>query len=356
MGTKIYENTFEMDEVKDKVVIVLGKTGVGKSSFINSITNKIECKIGHESKACTSKIHSVDIQKNGLNFFFVDTPGLDDGKGDENNIKQLGDIRKKFPRINAFIICTEFTEIRLTQSMRNALIEFMNCFPCQKFWDHVIILRTKSFEGRRFEDTKKTVEGKLVEGINNDERLVEFMKKNNINKPSNIKEFFVDSVPNDLDENTLAQFQEILNTISNIYPIYKEVKEETKEYTNLEKDGNSTFIHIKTEKYITFIDFDNTEHCATQTSEERYNLDNIRPLLCEVKREQAKSPRGPLCFKNQFRTDYYEVKIYNINGNNKRVQSFIEYRWEPKDKEIIINNVVGEIPGENYRKQLNEKI
>ena len=167
----------------------------------------------------------------------------------------------------------------------------------------------------------------------------------------------MDSVPNDLDNYTKSQFQEILNNISNIYPIYKEVKEETKEYVNEEKDGESTFIHIKTDNLITFIDFDDKEHCVVKTSEEKYNLDNIRPLLREVKREQSTTPRGILCWKNQFRTDYYEVKIYDIKGNHKRVECFIEYRWEPKDKKEGQNQqIIGEIPGENYRIILNNQI
>ena len=50
MGNQTYENKFKMDEIKDKVVILLGKTGDGKSSFINSITKKNECKVGNTTE------------------------------------------------------------------------------------------------------------------------------------------------------------------------------------------------------------------------------------------------------------------------------------------------------------------
>jgi putative ribosome biogenesis GTPase RsgA len=52
MGIKNYENLV-MNEISDKVVVLLGKTGVGKSSFINCITNKNDCKIGKSFESCT---------------------------------------------------------------------------------------------------------------------------------------------------------------------------------------------------------------------------------------------------------------------------------------------------------------
>ena len=77
MGSQCFENKFVMDEIKDKVVILLGITGVGKSSFINSITKKKDCKVGDTAKACTEKILQVDVSNDGYNYYFVDTPGLD---------------------------------------------------------------------------------------------------------------------------------------------------------------------------------------------------------------------------------------------------------------------------------------
>ena len=81
---------------KDRIVVLLGETGVGKSSFINSITNSNECKIGHSSKACTEQIQIVKYFYDGYNIFFVDTPGLNDPRGDFNNIMQIQQIKNKF--------------------------------------------------------------------------------------------------------------------------------------------------------------------------------------------------------------------------------------------------------------------
>ena len=352
MGTKKYENQFNMDDIRDKIAILLGPTGAGKSSFINCITKKNECKVGHTTDSCTRDYQQVNIPHNGYVYYFVDTPGLDDGKGDEQNIQELDKVKKAYPRMNVFIICLELNELRLTSSLKKMLQTFMGMFPSESFWEHVLILRTHSARGPKFEKTRKNIEGKLLEGINKDKELTNFMKQNKINMPTILNEFFVDSDPDDLDEGTKTEFELIFEAIANIHPLYKDVKEEIKEYTNEFKVGERPFIHIRTDKIIKFIDFDGKEHETTQTiGDENYSLDGITPTLVEVKREQEKNPRGILCWSYQFKTHYYLVKYYEIDeiDEKKRVQSELDWRWEYKDEEGK------DIPGEHYRSELNEK-
>ena len=353
MGTKKYENQFNMDDIRDKIAILLGPTGAGKSSFINCITKKNECKVGDTTDSCTRDYQQVNIPHNGYVYYFVDTPGLDDGKGnDEQNIQEIDKVKKAYPRMNVFIICLELNELRLTSSLKKMLSTFMEMFPSKSFWEHVLILRTHSARGPKFEKTRKRIEGKLLEGINKDKELTDFMKQNKINMPTILKEFFVDSDPDDLDEGTKTEFELIFEAIANIHPLYKEVKEEIKEYTNEFKVGERPFIHIRTDKIIKFIDFDGKEHETTQTiGDENYSLDGITPSLVEVRREQEKNPRGILCWSYQFKTHYYLVKYYKIDefDGKKRVQSELDWRWEYKDEEGK------DIPGEHYRSELNEK-
>lgn len=349
MGNQNYENKFILDDIRDKTSILLGLTGVGKSSFINAITGKKNCKTGSNGKSCTQQINQVDIINKGYNYYFVDTPGLDDGEGDKNNINQLDSLKKKYPRINALFICLKFDDIRLSKSLKTALIKFMEIFPTSNFWKHVIILRTFSIRHKKFEKMKNEIDGKFLESIKEDKDLKKFMSTIGIDMPSNLKEFYVDSDPEDLDEETSEEFQNIFDTIRDIYPLYKEVKEEIYEVVNEEKDEDTSFIHIKTYKRILFKDFDGKEHEAIQTIlDERYNLDGIRPILVETKRDQGDTPRGPiLCWKYQFSTRYYLVKIYLINSKRKRVECELETRWEYKGEEP-------DKDGEEYRKKLDE--
>jgi GTP-binding protein EngB required for normal cell division len=352
MGTKKYENQFVMDDIRDKIAILLGQTGSGKSSFINCITNKNECKVGKTTDSCTKDIHQVDIPHNGFVYYFVDTPGLDDGKGDEKNIQELDKVKKSYPRMNVFIICLKLDDNKLSSSLKKMLLTFMGMFPSASFWDHVLILRTHSERSKKFEKKRKNIEGELLKGINKDKELTDFMIQNKINMPTNLKEFFVDSDPEELDDGTKEEFELIFEAIAAVHPLYKDVKEDIKEYTNEYKVGDRPFIHIRTDRIITFTDFDGKEHETTQTiGNEDYSLDGIKPILIEVKREQDNIPRGSLSWGNQFKTHYYLVKYYKINQVNgeKRVQSELEWRWESKDRDGE------EIPGEDYRRALNER-
>lgn len=50
---------------KDLIFLTLGKTGVGKSSFINAITGAQECEVGSEGKACTTSYNIIRTERIG---------------------------------------------------------------------------------------------------------------------------------------------------------------------------------------------------------------------------------------------------------------------------------------------------
>ena len=85
-------------------------------SFINYIINQNECRVGNDYKAYTQKLKNVDILRDGYNFHFFDTPGLDDEKIDEENINQLN-LKEKNPSTNILLICIDFIEIRLSKPL-----------------------------------------------------------------------------------------------------------------------------------------------------------------------------------------------------------------------------------------------
>lgn len=348
MGGGPYRN-FKMDEQRDRACALLGITGVGKSSFINSITKTKECEVGKKSTSVTSKIKVIQKLFNGKNYYFIDTPGLDDGKGDKSNISELEKLRD-YPRISTLLICFKYNDVRLTDSIKKTLKKIMDIFPAQNFWDHVIIIRTWcSLTGRKLERYKNDYKGEIVNGIKNDNELCQYMMKKNITLPSNLKEFYVDCDPYELEDNTLQEFEKLLDEIKNKYPIYQDIKfDKEEEFVNEIEENGSKFLKIITQRKITFTDFNNKSHEIIEiVNNEVYNLEGNKPIFI-FKRVQDDKPRGILCWKDQFKTHYNVVKIYEISHERKRVEYEYEFRYEKKGEE-------DQAKGEEYRDYLQNK-
>ena len=104
-----YKN-MNIDETKEKVFVLLGLTGVGKSSFINGITNTQKCEIGHNAKSCTKNIQMVNTLLNGINYYIIDTPGFDDSKLDEEKINSTLQELRNYQRIGSILICLKYNK------------------------------------------------------------------------------------------------------------------------------------------------------------------------------------------------------------------------------------------------------
>ena len=136
--------------------LVLGETGVGKSSFINAITKTQQCGVGNGVKACTTDYDVINTNYNNNTFLFIDTPGLNDAKGDKDNIKQIKQAIVDYPEFRCILILMKFQDVRLPNSMVNTLQKYMGCFPLKEFWKHVFIIRTHADKShKKFQKDKK---------------------------------------------------------------------------------------------------------------------------------------------------------------------------------------------------------
>ena len=316
---------------KEKIICLLGETGNGKSTFINQITKKNECKEGDDTEAVTTEPKMVNIVYEGYNFYFIDTPGLNDKRGDNENIKQLNELRK-CPRLHVFILLLKFNDLRITESIQRSLIEFMKIFPSKNFWDNIIIVRNWSFKDIR--------RGKILEGIKKDEKLVEFMKNHNINIPKEIKEFYIDLKSKEPRKNELLG--QILDTIKNIHPIYKDVYVKEEEFFEIKDETLENYI-IKT---TTYVDFDNQ---SRQFSEKIpiiiYNLEQINPTLVNVKREKTNVVQSDCCCK-KYKYEYNLILIYEIKGKKITKKKLLNVTFESEDNDKL---------GEEYRQKLEDE-
>ena len=133
-------------------VVALGNTGVGKSSLLNMLGSTNMFKVGEEADAQTQiTVYNTNQllfmgETNEINLCLVDTPGLCDGNGDEADVEHIKNIVERIrelKQIDLFILCLEYTNPRLTASVKSTIQLFMNIFP--EFISHTVIVFNKSF-------------------------------------------------------------------------------------------------------------------------------------------------------------------------------------------------------------------
>lgn len=78
----------------------------------------------------------------------IDTPGLNDSNGEEQdkkNINLMKDYIKNHNRIKGIIILLKFTDNRITGSIKKSLDIFCDMLPMNYFWSHVVIVFSHYF-------------------------------------------------------------------------------------------------------------------------------------------------------------------------------------------------------------------
>ena len=348
-----YRN-MQINESLEKVFVLLGETGVGKSSFINGITKTQDCDVGDDASSCTKNIMMTNTIINGTNYYIIDTPGFQDSKIEEEKIIQILQDLRKYQRICAILICLRYNETKLSKPVKKTLMEIMNIFPSYDFWEHTLIIRTWcQLNDIKLENHKNKYNGILLKGISEDSELVKFMEQKNIQLPSELSEFYVDS-DTEIDHRTQEEYKKILERIKNLLPIYKMVVIKDEEDTFETKEGDVAYLNILTYRHYTFTDFnDITKSITNKINQERYNLNNPMPSISFVKREQEKEPRGILCWSNQYNTHYMAVKIYDINDKERREEYEIISRYEGKKRE---DDEAGEQMRETLENALKQQI
>ena len=131
-------------------MLLLGETGSGKTSFLNLICNYAHLqKLGHHfnkdgfeklqqfndpelEKGCkmgskTSETRLYEVDELGL--WVIDTPGLGDFGGDEENLKKIISCIEEEEYINCICIVINGRQTRITANMKYALTEIASILP-----------------------------------------------------------------------------------------------------------------------------------------------------------------------------------------------------------------------------------
>jgi predicted GTPase len=128
-------------------ILVCGKTGVGKSSLINSLVGSEVLKIndpgleGGNFGAATKVVSEVKVNIDNVFVTIYDSPGLQDGTADEE--RYLQDMYDKCKDVNLVLYCMEMTTSRYTAAEIRAIQLITNKFG-PEFWNRCVLVMTKA--------------------------------------------------------------------------------------------------------------------------------------------------------------------------------------------------------------------
>jgi len=115
----------------DRIIVIMGPTGAGKSTFINIATGQDGQTIGHGMESHTATIRAVRVRHPSMNEFvvFVDTPGFDDTyKPDVEILRMIADwlvkTHKGKVKLTTIVYLHRITDNRLSGSLLKNLRMF----------------------------------------------------------------------------------------------------------------------------------------------------------------------------------------------------------------------------------------
>ena len=108
------------------VILVVGRTGVGKSTLINNLLGQKVASVGHTLQSETPTVQPHKYTVEGVPITVYDTPGLGDIKGEEAEEKNLDTIKGFLAQneIHLVVYCVQMNETIMTSSLVGTLHKY----------------------------------------------------------------------------------------------------------------------------------------------------------------------------------------------------------------------------------------
>ena len=127
--------------------LLLGKTGIGKSTLAKILSENQSIKIGNSLESETQESNTYDCHFGDFKYSVIDTPGYDDSNG--NDAKNYSCIKQYLTssshNIKGIVLLFSFQDTRFGESHRKGLEKIVNLIPLDDFWSYVTIIFTKTF-------------------------------------------------------------------------------------------------------------------------------------------------------------------------------------------------------------------
>ena len=130
-------------------ILVCGKTGVGKSTLINSLFACDVCKVNNPGltgnfRRGTAKVTEWKATLNSVGINLIDSPGLQDGEGsDDEYLKAMHEKCKDVDHLDLVLYCVEMTAARFGEAEIKPLQLFTKEFG-PDFWKRCVLVMTKA--------------------------------------------------------------------------------------------------------------------------------------------------------------------------------------------------------------------